>query len=249
MVWTWRPRRGLLSWPASVHFAPEKNRATLINTTVSSGDYVAGQWMIRGVEYSNCNCDWGCPCQFNAPTTHGNCEAVAAGHIEEGYFDDTRLDGLSFAMLLYWPSEIAEGNGRQQAIIDESADAAQREALRRILHGEDTAPGSTHFFVFNSTMTEVLPTLYLPVELEIDLEARRARLNIDGVVESTGSPIIDPFSGEEHRARINLPNGFEYTVAEVARGTTKSQGAIELDLTDSYGQFNILHMNQDGVIR
>ncbi|MDQ3970872.1 MAG: DUF1326 domain-containing protein, partial [Thermoproteota archaeon] len=21
-----------------------------------------------------CNCDWGCPCQFNANPTHGNCE-------------------------------------------------------------------------------------------------------------------------------------------------------------------------------
>ncbi len=207
------------------------------------------QWMMRGVEYSNCNCDWGCPCQFNAPTTYGNCEAVASGHIEEGYFDDTRLDGLNWAMLLYWPSEIAEGNGRQQVIIDESAGPDQREALRKILHGEATAPGATHFFVFNSTMTEVLPTLYLPIELEIDIEARRARLNVNGVVESTGSPIIDANSGEEHHARINLPNGFEYTVAEIGSGSTKSQGGIELDLSDSYGQFCILHMNQDGVIR
>jgi hypothetical protein len=23
-----------------------------------------------------CNCDWGCPCQFNAKPTHGNCEGV-----------------------------------------------------------------------------------------------------------------------------------------------------------------------------
>ena len=31
--------------------------------------------------------------------------------------------------------------------IDESADPEQREALRKILHGESTAPGTTHFFV------------------------------------------------------------------------------------------------------
>lgn len=90
---------------------------------------MADQWMIRGVEYSNCNCDYGCPCQFNAPTTHGHCEAVGGGHIEEGYFNDVRLDGLNWAMVLYWPGEIAAGNGREQIIIDERADDAQRDAL------------------------------------------------------------------------------------------------------------------------
>ncbi len=210
---------------------------------------MANQWMIRGVEYGNCNCDYGCPCQFNSPTTHGNCEGVAAGYIEEGNHGDTRLDGLTWVMMFWWPGEIAEGNGRQQVIIHERADDAQREALRRIIHGEDTTPGATHFNVFNSTMAEVLETLYAPIELEVDVEARTAHLSVPGVVESTGSPIIDPFSGEAHRARINLPNGFEYTVAEMGSGSSKSTAGIELELTDSYGQFNVLHMNQDGVIR
>ena len=204
---------------------------------------------MRGVEYSNCNCSYGCPCQFAAPTTNGFCEAVASGHIEEGNFNDVRLDGLNWAMLLQWPGEIAAGNGKQQAIIDERADSRPREALRKILHGESTAPGATHFFVFNSTMSEVLETLYSPIELEIDVEARKGRLQVPGVVESKGTPIIHPVTGGEHRARINLPNGFEYTVAEVGSGSTQATGSIQLNLSDTYGQFNVLHMNQDGVIR
>ncbi len=210
---------------------------------------MANQWTIRGVEYGNCNCNYGCPCQFNSPTTHGNCEGVLAGHIAEGHHSDTRLDGLDFAMMFWWPGEIKDGNGRQQVIIDERADDAQRAALRRIVHGEDTTPGATHFFVYNSMVSEVLETLYAPIDLEIDVDARTARLSVAGVVESTGSPIIDPFSGEPHRARINLPNGFEYTVAEMGSGSSKLTAGIELELTDSYGQFNILHLNQDGVIR
>ena len=210
---------------------------------------MADQWMVRGVEYGNCNCAYGCPCQFSSPTTNGNCEAVLAGHIEEGHFGDTKLDGLNWAMLVWWPGEIAEGNGRQQAIIDERADDDQREALRKILHGEATAPGATHFFVYNSTMSEVLDPIYAPIELEIDVDARSARVNVPGLVESRGTPIINSNTGDEHRARINLPNGFEYTVAEMASGTTKATAGIELDLSNSYGQFNILHMNQDGVIR
>ncbi len=207
------------------------------------------QWEIRGASYDNCNCAWGCPCQFNSPTTYGHCEAVICGHIKEGHFGDTPLDDLNWALLVYWPGEVAEGNGKEQAIIDERANDAQREALRKILHGEDTAPGATHFFVYNSTMSEVLETLYKPIALEIDVDARRAHLNIPGIVESTGSPIIDPNTGAEQRARIQLPNGFEYNVAEMATASTKATGAIELDLNDTYGQFNILHMNQDGVIR
>lgn len=210
---------------------------------------MATEWMIRGSEYGNCNCAWGCPCQFGSPTTYGNCEAVVSGIIDEGYHGDTRLDDLKWALLLYWPGEIAEGNGRQQAIIDESATSAQRESLRRILHGEDTEPGTTHFFVYNSTMTEVLDTLYLPIELSIDVDGRSGKLSVPGVVESTGTPITDPMSGSQARSQIRLPNGFEYTVAEMGSGSTKSHGAIALELTDSYGQFNVLHMNQDGVIR
>ena len=65
--------------------------------------------------------------------------------IEEGYFNDTSLDGFCFVMLVKWPGEIADGNGRQQVFIDKRAKPAQREALRKISHGGSTAPGATHF--------------------------------------------------------------------------------------------------------
>ena len=210
---------------------------------------MADQWMIRGVEYANCNCAYGCPCQFNAPTTNGFCEAVVCGKIEEGYFNDTRLDGIDWAMLVHFPGEIAEGNGKQQVIIDEHASPEQREALRKILHGESTTPGTNIFAVVSSLMAEVCETLSAPIELDIDVDSRKARLRVPGVVESTGTPIVDPFSGGEFQARINLPNGIEYTVAEVGSGKTRSSGQIPLDLEGSYGQFSLLHWNQDGVIR
>lgn len=207
------------------------------------------QWTIRGREFVNCNCAWGCPCQFNSPSTHGHCEAISGAHIEEGWFNDTRLDGLNFIMMVRWPGEIAEGNGRQQFIIDERADADQRAAFLKILRGESTAPGSTIYNVFSATMSEVLEPVYAPVEVEVDIEAREATINVPGLVESRGTPKTNPFTGQPARARIELPEGFEYTVAEMGSGSTKSSGPIDLDLNGSYGQFNILHMNQDGVIR
>jgi len=205
--------------------------------------------MLQGREFSNCNCAWGCPCQFNSPTTYGNCEASAGGVIDKGHFNDTRLDGLSYVMLVSWPGEIAEGNGREQFIIDERADAAQREALGKILHGESTAPGATHFYVFNSTMSEVLETLYTPIEYEIDVESRRARVQIPGMIQSQTEPITDPNSGQEFRAGFALPNGFQLTFAEVGTGTTEVKAGIELHLAGSHAHLASLHMNQDGVIR
>ncbi len=208
---------------------------------------MSDRWMIRGREYGNC--DWGCPCQFSAPSTYGKCEAIVSGIIEEGYFNDTRLDGLNWVILVKWPGEIIAGNGTQQVIIDERADDDQREALRKILHGESTAPGSTHFFVYNSTMSEVLETQSKPIELSIDVEARTERIKVPDMIESTGTPITSPLDGSISRSRIHLPNGFEYTYAEMCTGTTSVKGSIELEFSESYGQFNLLHMNQDGVIR
>jgi hypothetical protein len=188
-------------------------------------------------------------CQFNAPSTHGYCHAVGAGIVTEGHFNDTPLDGLGYVMLLKWPGEIADGNGQEQIIIDERANPAQREALRKILHGESTAPGATHYFVFNSTMSEVLETLYAPVEVEIDVETCQGRVHVPGLVESQGSPIVDPHTGEVFRAGIHLPNGFEYTHAWIGNGSSRVRAGLEMNLSNSYGQFNALHMNQDGVIR
>ena len=210
---------------------------------------MADRWSLRGTQFANCNCAWGCPCQFNAPTTHGHCEAIEAGHIEEGEYNGTRLDGLCYVMLVQWPGEIADGNGREQFIIDERADGAQRAALGKILRGESTAPGATHFYVFNSTMSEVLDSIFAPIEMEIDVAGRIARVEIPGVGTSSAQPIVDPNSGEEFRASFGLPNGFQLTEAEVGNGRTDLSAGIELRLSDSHAHFAGLHMNQDGVLR
>ena len=42
-------------------------------------------WMIKGPKIASCNCDYGCPCEFNAPPTHDVCEGLEAMEIEEGY--------------------------------------------------------------------------------------------------------------------------------------------------------------------
>jgi len=168
--------------------------------------------------------------------------------VDTGRFGDTVLDGLYFTTIYKWPGPIHEGNGTMQAVIDERADADQREALRRILHGEDTEPGATHFYIFHSTMSRVLDPIYAPIEFECDVEARRGRIVIPGLVEARGEPIRDEVNDTEHRARIDLPNGFEYRIAEIGRSFTRTRGEIELQFDDTYGQFNEVHTSNRGIL-
>ena len=69
------------------------------------------QWKIRGPEIASFNCAYGCPCQFNAPPTNGDCRAAVAMQIEQGHFGDVKLDGLRWAAVAAWPGPIHEGNG------------------------------------------------------------------------------------------------------------------------------------------
>jgi len=55
------------------------------------------QWAIHGREFANCNCSYGCPCQFNALPTYGNCSAVVGIQIDRGFHGTTVLDGLRLA--------------------------------------------------------------------------------------------------------------------------------------------------------
>ena len=206
-------------------------------------------WTIKAKEFANCNCAYGCPCQFNALPTHGKCKAIVGFDIEQGHHGATRLDGLKAVGVLAWPGPIHEGGGEAQLIIDQRATPAQRESLLRILAGQDTEPGATVWQVFSTTLTQVHDPIFAPIEFTVDIERRTARLLVPGVIEGRGEPIRNPVTGAEHRARIDIPDGFEYRIAEVGRGWSKSAGAIKIALADSYGQFANIHLCQNGIVR
>jgi hypothetical protein len=206
------------------------------------------KWMIRALEFSNCNCAYGCPCQFNALPTHGNCRAVMGFQIEEGHHGDTRLDGLKVAVVWSWPGPVHKGHGEAETLIDKRANEAQRKSLLRIVSGQDTDPGATIFNVFASTFEKVHEPIFCDIEFTIDIERRRARIFVPGHIDTRGEPILNPVTKKEHRVRIDSPNGFEYKFAEVGRGWSKTSGPLELDLADSYGQFCQLNLSQSGVV-
>jgi hypothetical protein len=206
-------------------------------------------WEIKATEFVNCNCSYGCPCQFNALPTYGHCEAASAFQIKEGHYGDVKLDGLVMGGVFQWPGAIHEGRGKAQPFIDERADDKQREALLKIMSGQDTDPMATIFAVFASTLEKVYDPIFAPVQFEVDVEARKGRVVVPGLMEVRGEPIKNPVTGTEHRARIDIPHGFEYEIAEIGSATTKTQGNIQLDLKSTYGQFAHLHLNNHGVVK
>ncbi len=207
-------------------------------------------WEFKSHTYDNCNCSVSCGCQFNEPTTHGNCYFAYTGTIVEGHFNGTPLAGLNWSLMCIFPGEIAEGNGKRQIIIDARADASQRAALETIISGESCTALSNHFSVFGSLCTEFFETLFLPIDLEVDLEQRTAKVDIPGVVQSTAAPIINTFNGEPFHIAIARPEGsFEFTYGAIGRGTTLVTGDMAMAFEDTWALFCVHHYNQDGLIR
>ena len=206
-------------------------------------------WEIKGRELVNCTCEYGCNCQFNALPDKGHCHAVAGIQIDEGRHGDTRLDGLRIAAIFKWPGPIHEGNGEAIAFVDERADQPQRDALLRIMTGQDTDPFATMFAVYASTVTKMHPPVFAEIALDLDIDGRRGRIFVANYIETVGEPIRNKVSGEDTRAQIVLPDGFEYEVAEIGSASSRTTGPVVVQIEDKYGQFARLHLNNDGVVR
>ena len=206
-------------------------------------------WKLKGRELANCNCEYGCNCQFGGLPDKGGCQAVFAMAIDEGVHGETDLSGLNIAAVFRWPGAIHEGHGECAAFVDERASPPQRDALLSIMTGGDTDPFATVFAVFASTIETMHPPGFVPIAFDVDVEGRKGRLRVPGHVEMDGEPIRSPVNGAEIRAQIHLPDGFEYEVAEIGSGTSRSLHPMQLAHSASYGQFAHLHLDSHGVVR
>jgi hypothetical protein len=197
-------------------------------------------WQIEGEEIGGCNCAWGCPCQFNALPTHGHCNGLLVVRIARGHFGSVRLDGVSYAGVFVFPKAIHEGNGTMQLILDTRSSDEQRDAIVKLNSG---AYGGAIYEIFAAVSPNRPAPLELPIGIESDRERRTATLSLPGVVEYRAEPIRNPVTGEEHRAQIRLPNGFEYREAEMGNTTWMkvTAGPLAFEHRDCYAQFNAVN--------
>jgi hypothetical protein len=203
-------------------------------------------WRLAGQWVKNCNCAFGCPCDFNALPTHGNCQGLVGMHITQGHFGGVSLDGLSFMVVVDFPGPLHEGNGTIQAIIDERATPAQREALFGILSGQNSAEG-TIFQIFSLIVTKMLDPIFAPIAFEFDMPGRRAKVSIPGVLETTNEPIKNPVTGAPHRIQVVMPEGFEHRMAEVCSSRISSTGGIKFEVPQGHGSLATVTQTPEGV--
>ena len=208
-------------------------------------------WSLKGTEYGSCNCDYGCPCQFNGrpSSTDGDCRALNFVQIDEGHYGEVRLDGLRFAWTAAWPGAVHEGNGEFQLIFDDRSNEQQREAIRRIVYSEDTDELRSPYSIYKSMCTTIHDPIVARIDLEFDVEARTARSEMSGIARCDIEPVRNPVTAEPHRARIVLPEGFHCTIMETASGTVKATGDVPLDFADAFASFFELHITDAGVVR
>ena len=205
-------------------------------------------WRIKGPQLSTCNCNVGCPCQFNALPTHGDCRAAVAMRIDEGHFGGVSLAGLHWAVMAAWPGPIHEGNGECLPVVEERAGEDQRQALLTILSGQETAPGATIFNVFAMTFATVHPPQFRPIVFAADIDARVGRVEIPGLLEAGTAPIRNPITGAPHRVRVVMPDGFEYREAEFAQGDARAGDPVPLSWTGGHAHLCTMHMTPHGPV-
>jgi hypothetical protein len=159
------------------------------------------QWTLKGTALIACNCDYGCPCNFNARPTTGQCEGGWIWNIESGSVNDVPLDALTFSLIARWPGAIHEGNGEAIALVDERADPRQRQAMDTLLSGTVGGPWG----VLGWTWPKRHDTLALPYDVTLD--GIRSRASAGDVLEFESTLIKNPVSGAEVHPGMVLPEG------------------------------------------
>ncbi len=203
-------------------------------------------WRLEGDWIKNCNCAFGCPCDFNARPTNGTCRAVMGMRIRKGHFGDVNLDGLSFFVVASWPGALHEGNGEAQPIMDERATSAQRDALFNIMSGKYSGEG-TLFHIFSLIVNKFHDPILAPIRFEFDLAKRRAKVSIPGALETESEPICNPATGAAHRVQIVMPEGFEYRDCEVCSARITSSGAIRFSVPQGHGSLAVVVQTPRGI--
>lgn len=204
-------------------------------------------WKIKGPKIGSCICAYGCPCEFNAPPTHGHCEGLEAHRIDEGWFGDVRLDGLIIGARYRWPGPVHEGGGVAQGIVDVRATPQQVEALFKILGGEEQEP-NTVFNIYGSTVEKELEPIFAPIEFACDFASGTGGFKVPGVMELTLEPIRNPVTGARHPAKIVLPTGFEFRTGDVVSGSFTSTGELPMESHGTYGVLTYVAYGPYGVI-
>lgn len=196
-----------------------------------TSEVATATWHIRGTLVIACNCDYGCPCNFNAPPTQGECEGQWLWHVEGGSFDGVRLDGLTWTITADWPGAIHEGGGRAICFYDERADENQREAIEALVRGRNGGPWA----IFINTYE--LDDLH-PQPFDLQLGGLETRVRAGDAMELELAPIKNPVTGDPIHPGAVLPEGL--VCKEMSFGTSRTFRVSDGIAYDHSGKYSAI---------
>jgi hypothetical protein len=173
---------------------------------------VPARWTLNGTILIACNCDYGCPCNFNALPTKGFCEGQWTWRVSSGAVDDVALDGLAFSIAVKWPGAIHEGNGEGVILVDERATPEQRAAIASLVGGKYGGPWA----VLAWTWPKVHGPKAVPYEFTGD--GIGLQLAAGDAMRIESAHIKNPVTGADVHPGMVLPEGIVVKRADL--GTT-----------------------------
>jgi len=194
------------------------------------------KWRMSGFLLGECNCDWGCPCSFDAPPTNGDCKGVYTWIVKKGVYRDVKLDGLVLAIPGAWPAAVHLGHGTSVLLLDNRAKPDQRKALESLGKGEAGGP----FAVFASVTERWLPTVFASFDFKLDGMQSALRVDAGKIYDLALSRIKNPVTGDEEEIYLDKPSGFTAKRSELGMSVAarfKIPG-LAFDNSGQYAEFS-----------
>lgn len=188
-------------------------------------------WHLNGTIVIACNCDYGCPCNFNARPSRGKCEGGWIWAIEDGQVQGVRVAGLGVAVYADWPGAIHEGGGRAVSYLDDRADDDQRDRLTRLVRGEFGGPWGIFINTYELTGPE-------PARIEVGFADYDTHVRIGSAVELELCKIRNPVTRAEVHPELILPEGLVVKRGRLAASKVfQVRDGVRYDHSGQYAAF------------
>ena len=191
------------------------------------------KWSIEGDYYQACSCDYGCPCQFQAPPTLGFCADVSVWTIDKGNVGDVSLDGMAFGVSARWPEALHKGNGTAVVFIDERTNQQQRDAILTIVSGE---AGGLPFEIIAQDNSQYSRSRVRTVRYPRFRKQKNIRMG--DKVGAAFDSIKNPVTGDPESVSVTHGTGFFFKDGDVVAATecrSELGGDLEFSYPDKAG--------------
>ncbi len=197
---------------------------------------MAAEWRLKGSILGSCNCEYGCPCNFNVAPTNGGCEGVYVWVIREGHYGKTDLGGLTMAHGGSFPEAIHKGRGYGVYIVDERATPEQRQALEILQKGNGVG---LPFDIFAKVTAQWHETVYAPMEVHLDGIRSRVKIGGGKIYDLALSRMKNPVTGAEEEVYLDKPTGFTSKRSELGTSTAARfrVDGISFDNSGHYAEY------------